>query len=84
MLVSIAVMLLLIIVVFAFVLEPVLRARQDRSEFDENEVIVIPDFRMYLENSEGAPLEDNELEESESDPAEVSTVPDARRIESQS
>lgn len=84
MLVSIAVMLLLIIVVFAFVLEPVLRARQDRSEYDEKEVIVIPDFRMYLEYSEGAPLEEGETEESESDPAEVSTVPEARRIESQS
>ncbi|MFW6074227.1 MAG: hypothetical protein ACOC9Y_01435 [Chloroflexota bacterium] len=84
MLESIAVMILLIVVVFAFVLEPVFRARKDRREFDEEDVVVIPDFRTYLADSDVAPSDDSGDDQGAEESSQTAAVPEARRIESQS
>lgn len=49
--VSVLVMILLIVVVFGFVLEPVIRGRRDRVEIDAAELPEpLPDFLLTLED----------------------------------
>lgn len=77
MLVTIAIMLLLIIVVFAFVLEPVLRARRDRMEWAPDQADeTIPDFRVLLPDYDPHTTGDEEREERQ--------VAEGRALESQS
>lgn len=77
MLVSIAIMILLVLVVFGFVLEPILRARRDRLEYEEDVTDeTIPDFRALIADYENSGPADEEQGEH--------PVSEGRALESQS
>lgn len=72
---AIPLMALLIIVVFGFVLEPIIRARRDHVEVD---TVIVPDLPDFVAMTEEVPAEDEESDRTHAEP----TTPHSSMTES--
>lgn len=77
---AIALMVLLIVVVFGFVLEPIIRARRDRVEVDTVVIPDLPDFVALVEDADAEEEQDAEQPER----SDAASFVEAERVEGSS
>lgn len=75
---AIPLMALLIIVVFGFVLEPIIRARRDHVEVD---TVIIPDLPDFVAMTEDDPAEEDETDVPHPEPTTRSSMTESGPLE---